>query len=101
MNIVFYLSGENTALAKEEVLALTKSRNIELHERLLVIKAKYAKIFERLAYTRKVYKLLFTSSYERFLSSFKKYKWSSVYKSNFSLIINNLTTYYVNLSVTR
>ncbi len=91
MALVFYLSGESIELAKEEVLALIPNSDYKLYKRVLVADSKYSKILGRLAFTRKICKLLFSCPADKLLACFRKYPWESVYRKNFSIRITNLT----------
>lgn len=89
MNLIFLLSGENRALALEEALSLTSVRKFKLKDSLLLINTNFKQILKRLAYTHKIYQLLFNTSQKDFINDFKSFNWSSVYKSNFSLRLSN------------
>ncbi len=83
MNLLI-LSKENIRFAVEEVLALTK-KDHELDDNLLLVDIKD---FERLAYTKSVYKVLFVSDDKDIESKFKRYNWQKIYKKNFAFKSN-------------
>lgn len=86
---LFLLSGENIKLAKAEAEAITQPTNSKLYKNLLIIKTNNIKNISRLAYTKKVYQLLFTSNLKNIKNNIKKFNWQSIYKKDFSIRIHN------------
>jgi tRNA (guanine10-N2)-dimethyltransferase len=82
MKLVFYLSGENLELAREEVLALASSKDCSQHGRLLVLRSKPFD-FKRLAFTKKVLKLIFISGLKDVEKNIKKINWQRYYKKDY------------------
>ena len=91
MDYLFLLSGENVELAKEEVLSLIKYKNYFLKKRLLVIKTnkKLNGIEERLAFTHRIYLLLFESNLKNLIKNIENFDWKTIYKKDFCVRINN------------
>jgi tRNA (guanine10-N2)-dimethyltransferase len=88
MKTIFLLSGEQPDLAREEVLALAGTEDYWQFENVLVADTDFR--YDRLAFTRKVYKHLFECSYKDLASEMDKFDWKSVYKKNFSIRIVNI-----------
>ena len=83
---LFYLSGENLKLAKEEVLSIVKSEKSILSKKLLLLKTKTKikqKTLERLAYTKRVYDLLFSCSVDNLEENLGSFPWDKVYEKDF------------------
>jgi len=91
MDYVFLLSGENIRLAKAEALAFVKPYKVE--DRILILESKenIQNLIKRLAYTRKIFKLLFSCSKKELIKKFENYDWNTIYKKDFSIRIINLT----------
>lgn len=87
MKSMFYLSGENIPLAKEEVLAVTNAKSFELKDRLLILDSK--KDYSNLAFTRSVCQLLFSCSKSDLEKKIKSFNWSKYYKKDFCVRIKN------------
>ncbi len=82
MKRVFLLSKENIGLSKAEVEALAGKKGV-LVEDLLTVNADFD--FERLAYTKKVYDLLFTTTKKSLKSKIKSFNWQKIYKKSFCI----------------
>src|SRR3990167_3828442 len=89
MKKIFVLSRENIALAKAEVLAITKNKTGEIADNLLILDSDLEDIHARLAYTHKVYRFLFKSRSKEFEGIVKDYDWDSVYNENFCVRAHN------------
>lgn len=91
MEYLFLLSGENVKLAKEEVLALIKC-NYKLDDRILILKEEknIQDVLKRLAYTKKIFSLLFYCKKSNLISNFENFDWNKIYKKDFSIRIINL-----------
>jgi tRNA (guanine10-N2)-dimethyltransferase len=85
MRCVFLLSGENLALAREEVLALAGTHDYWMFENVLIVDADFK--FERLALSRQVCELLFECSSKDLERMMDDFDWRRVYERNFSLRI--------------
>ncbi len=82
MKYMFFLSGDNVELAKEEALAVANAKSSELYGRILVADCRKFN-FKRLAFTHKVYKLVFVSGEKDLENNLKKTNWQKMYKDNF------------------
>jgi len=92
MNYLFLLSGENAKLAKAEVLALVKAKDYKFEDRVLILKSKenIENSIKRLAYAKKIFKILFSCKKNKLIAYFENYDWNKVYKKDFSIRIINL-----------
>ena len=79
MKTIFLLSGEHLDLAREEVLALAGTQDYWQFENVLVTDSDFR--YDRLAYTRKVYRHLFECSYKDLNSHMEKFPWKKIYKN--------------------
>jgi len=85
---LFLLSGENINLAQQEVKAITNPTQSKLYKNLLLLQTNNIKNISRLAYTKKVYKLLFISTFKNIKKDLENFNWQNVYKKDFSLRIH-------------
>ncbi|MBN2111556.1 hypothetical protein JW707_00490 [Candidatus Woesearchaeota archaeon] len=85
MKKAFLLSKANPAIGKEEILALAGTKKFEMQEDLLVLDADFD--FERLAYTKSVYDLLFECTKKQLIGKMKSFNWQKIYKKSFCLRI--------------
>ncbi len=88
MKQIYWLSADNILLGKEEVLALANPKSYELHDRILVLDSNFDD-FGRLAYTRCVYKFLFSCRPEFLVDCIKNFDWNKVYRKSFCVRVNN------------
>lgn len=79
---MFVLAKPNLELAEQEVLSLTKKKQYELYDNLLVIDSK-KDFSEQLGYSHEVYEFLFKCKKELIEEQVKKYDWNKIYKENF------------------
>ena len=96
MKYLFILSGDFIDLAKEEVLNLFDVKDFKIVDRLLIVdlnedKKLLNRLSERLALTKRIYKLLFECKINELIKTLKNFDWNSIYKDNFCLRI-----YYFN-----
>ena len=86
-SFVLLLSKENIGLAKEEAIALLKPKKALFKDNLLLVKAtkKQLQLTQRLAYTKKVYKLLFECRNKTLEKAVQRFSWQKIYKTSFSL----------------
>jgi tRNA (guanine10-N2)-dimethyltransferase len=89
MKLIFYLKGENIDLAREEVLAITRSKDYKQYDRILVLNTKRFN-YSRLAFTKKVLKLVFISGIKDLESNIKKVNWQRHYKNDFCVRSHDL-----------
>ncbi|MBN2454885.1 methyltransferase domain-containing protein [Candidatus Woesearchaeota archaeon] len=82
---LFVLSGENIPLAKGEIISLLKPSKYGLEGNLLLAEVNHSKLFERLALTKKSYRLLFTATRKDLLKKASSYPWQRIYKKSFSV----------------
>lgn len=92
MKTLFLVSKQDIELAKDEVLALAKPKESFLDQNILIIDKKIntERLSKRLAYTRKIYRLLFYTGWENLLYSIERFPWKKVYEDSFILRISNL-----------
>jgi len=88
MKQIYLLSADNLLLGKEEVLALARPNSHELSDRVLVLDSSF-KDFGRLAYTKRVYKFLFSCRPEFLADNINKFNWNKVYKKDFCVRIHD------------
>ncbi|MEM4245381.1 MAG: DNA methyltransferase [Candidatus Nanoarchaeia archaeon] len=88
MKQIYWLSADNILLGKEEVLALTKPKSYELHDRILVLDSSF-KDFGRLAYTKRVYNFLFSCRPEFLADCINRFDWNKVYKKSFCVRVHD------------
>lgn len=79
---IFVLSKEYIDLAKEEVLALTDSRNFNLIHNFLIIDSEDA-MANRLSYTHSVLDYLFLTDTDCLEQEIRNFGWNGYYKKNF------------------
>ena len=94
MALLFLLSKEDIELAKEEVLALTKSKNHKLDENLLILNTK-KELTDRLAYTHYIFKLLFKTKLntKNFIRKINSFNWNKIYKNDFCVRVKGKAKY--------
>lgn len=84
MKYVFLVSKQNLELSKAEVLNLLEVKNYEAKDNLLIITKKINHdLARRLAYTRRIYLLLFESDYKNLKTKIENYDWKKIYKKDF------------------
>lgn len=88
MKLAFSLVKENIPIAIQEVLSLCKETEYELIDNILILETNF-KDFERLAYTRKVYQLLFIAYKNSLLETMQDFNWQQIYKENFCVRTNS------------
>jgi len=85
---LYFLNKQNIDLSVAEVLSLANAQKHEIADNCLLLDELVD--YKRLAYTKKVLKLLFSSSKKNFLKDFKNYDFNNDYKESFRLeLINN------------
>lgn len=84
MELLFILSKENLDLAREELLALSSSKEYEQEDKALIVNTKKFE-FERLAFTNYVLEFLFTCKREELLEKAEEFDWNKYYKDNFCI----------------
>lgn len=89
MKTIFFLTGEHVQLAKEEVLALTNSKEYKLVDRILITDST-EDFSDRLAFTHSTYRFLFTCNLEDLEQTINEFDWLSVYKDEFCVRVTNL-----------
>ena len=83
--------GEKSTLEKG---AKAEKINISNNEdRVLILKSKenIKDLITRLAYTKRIFKLLFSCKKKELIKKFENYPWEKIYQKNFSIRIINLT----------
>jgi len=81
MKKIIKLSKQNIELSKAEVLALTKTKDYELYEDLLILGTKLD-LKNRLGFSHSIYKLLFTCKKDNLIQEIDKQNWQEIYKEN-------------------
>tara|TARA_Y100000296_G_C5148838_1_gene245267 strand:- start:327 stop:1328 length:1002 start_codon:yes stop_codon:yes gene_type:complete len=90
MKLIFKLSKHNLKLSTAEVLSILQTKEHKLLDNFLIIDSKFdIDKVKRLAYTKSVYQLLFTSNKKNLINKIKTYNWKSIYKSNFCVQTQN------------
>jgi|TARA_Y100000031_G_C8241893_1_gene396067 tRNA (guanine10-N2)-dimethyltransferase len=85
---LYKLSKQNLELSKEELLAVAKKKDYEHVENYLLIDELVD--YEKLAYTKKTYKLLFTTSKKNLIKQLELFNFNNIYKESFRLkLVNN------------
>lgn len=84
MKKVFFLLKENISLSQQEVLSLINSPHHELVGNLLITETDFDD-YERLAYTKRIYQLLFIAYKHNLEQKLDSFDWNSIYRSNFCL----------------
>ncbi len=85
MKYLFVLSKEDIGIAKEEVLALVSCIDNKLIDNYLILNRKIKisnNILKRLAYTKKVYRVLFIPKSKK---DYDNFDWQRYYKNSFSV----------------
>ncbi len=83
MVYVFLLSKENLDLSKEEVLSLLDVTRYRLINNLLFLETDNIDEANRLSYTKRIYRLLFETTFGDLFSDIKNFDWEPIYKKNF------------------
>lgn len=84
---IYKLSKQNLDLSKAEVLALAKKKGKLMGNYLLLDELID---YKRLAYTKKVYKLLFSTTKSKIKKDISSFNFNSIYKNNFRVsLVNN------------
>jgi len=82
--------GEKSTLEKGAEAKKINISNIE--DKVLILKLENIKgLINRLAYTKKIFKLLFSCKKKELIRKFENYPWEKIYQKNFSIRIINLT----------
>lgn len=85
---LYKLNKQNIELSKAEVLALAKKQQHELVQGYLLLDKLVD--FKRLAYTKKVYEILFETNKDSLFKDLRSYDFNTIYKESFRLrLINN------------
>jgi len=82
MKRIFLLSKENLDLSRTEVESLANKKGTLVND-LLILDTNFD--FNRLAYTKKVYDLLFTSTKKQLKDKIKSFNWNKIYKKSFCI----------------
>jgi len=87
-----FLSGENIELARIEAESLLGLENTRLggHYLMCSIPTKNSKKLNRLAYTKKIYEILYSTDIKNLEASLEAYPWRNYYKENFCVRIDSL-----------
>lgn len=87
MKKLFILLKGNLDLAKEEVLALSRTKKFHFSGNFLVINTEFD--FSRLAYTKSVYNILIQCTKKQLIKKLKDFDWQKVYKKSFCVRLFN------------
>ncbi len=88
MRYIVLLSGENLELAKEEALALAKTKKHKQQKNLLVVESEKFP-YERMAYAHKVCRYIFCCDKKNLKRIIKSTNWQKHYKKDFSITTHN------------
>ncbi len=91
MNHLLLLSGEHPGLAAAEAVAVLKPKTYKHLARVLLLQKSSIRLQDvaRLAYTKKLFKLLFITSRQRLIQDIQRFPWKDHYKKNFCVRIIN------------
>lgn len=84
MKKLFLLSKEDVKLAAAEAIELIKPKEYQLYKNLLIADTQFND-YERLAYTKTVYQLLFITTKRNLKKDIEKFDWQSIYKKDFCI----------------
>lgn len=87
MQYLLLLSKENLKLAKEEALSIANTKNYKLIKNYLILKAKN-KDFSRLAFTKRIYQILFITQTKNISKKIKAFNFNKYYKKDFAVRSN-------------
>jgi tRNA (guanine10-N2)-dimethyltransferase len=90
MKKLFYLTGDHVEFAKQEVIALTDTKDFEHIGRILITDTDL-NLGNRLALTHSIHQFLFKCKHDKLLEQMKSFDWSSVYEKDFCVRIVNLS----------
>ena len=87
MNFLFILSKYDVELAKAEIARLLSVKKGKLSGDMLIadIPPRFSKLFNRLAYTREVYQVLFKSTSKKLEEDCAKFNWSKIIDKTYSV----------------
>ena len=91
MRYLLELSKEDIDLSKGEVLSLIKDKHPILLSNFLLVGSSEGEISflsDRLALTKRIYRVLFLCMEKNLISYIEKYGWGKIYKKDFSLQLN-------------
>jgi tRNA (guanine10-N2)-dimethyltransferase len=91
MRFLLELSKENLDLSNQEVVNLAKCKHPYSFSNFLLIDSDAKEIdflAKRLAYTKRIYKVLFLCMEKNLVSNLNKFDWHNVYSKNFSVRLN-------------
>jgi len=95
MKQIFELSKFNLELSKHEVLAFVKDKPFELKENLLIVSCNPDGLEKRLAYTKNIYKFIFSCDRSQLTGKINSFGWQKLYKKSYCVrIINNASTQF-------
>lgn len=83
MKLTLSLSGENLELAKEEAISVAGAKKYKQDKNILILETKNN--LERLAFTKKISKYLFSCKTKNLEKEIKKFNWQKIYKKNFCI----------------
>lgn len=82
MKKAFLLSKNDIKLSLSEALSLLESDSYNIYDNLLVLNTDF-KDYNRLAYTKSVYELLFTCNKDNLKDSIDSFSWKKIYKKDY------------------
>ncbi len=89
MKLILVLSGENLKLAKEEALALAETEKHTLEKNILLLETENN--LQRLAFTRQIFKHVFSCKTKDLEKTIKNFDWQKSYKKSFCVRIKGKT----------
>ena len=93
VKLLFYLSGENLGIAKAEVLALTNAEKFDLVDRFLVVDTNKRGLEDRIAFSHRIYKLLFSCKPDDLVDKINSFNWNKVYRGDFCVRVVNSNSF--------
>jgi len=85
MKKILFLSGEDLELAKEEAIAVAGTKKFKQDKNLLILETENN--LERLAFTKKVFRFLFSTKPKKLQKKIKSFDWKEIYKKDFCIRI--------------
>jgi len=87
MQYLLLLSKENLKLAKEEAISIANTKDYKLIKNYLILKTE-KKDFSRLAFTKKIFRILFITQTNNLSKKIKAFNFNKYYKKNFAVRSN-------------
>jgi tRNA (guanine10-N2)-dimethyltransferase len=89
--LLFHLSGENLELAREEIVSLGNIKKYQQIKNVLMADIRYNNIFDNLAYTHGIFKILFACDAEHLIDEISLFNFNRHFKEDFGVRILNFS----------